>query len=239
MEPRRDQHRAHVVGVLGARGGAGATTLAAALASRLSGSTATALVDLDAASGGLDVLLGLEQVDGARWPDLAEARGDVDGAGVVALLPRWGRCAVLSADRLRPGAVAADVARDVLRALAATLGVVVVDLDRAGAVARAPAVEECDEVLLVVPRDVRSVAGATALLPSLERARVGLVTRGPAPGGLGTADVAAALGVEPVAVLPVDRGLDAGVERGGLRTSAATSRAVARIARDLGSGRAW
>ena len=81
---------------------------------------------------GIDVLLGLEAADGVRWPDLADARGEVSGADVLALLPRWGACAVLSADRARPGAPEPAVVADVLHALTTEAGALVLDLDRGG-----------------------------------------------------------------------------------------------------------
>ena len=69
-----------VLGVVGARGGVGASTLAAALAARGARRTASVLVDLDAAAPGLDLLVGLEDDPGVRWPDLAGAAGAIDGA---------------------------------------------------------------------------------------------------------------------------------------------------------------
>ncbi len=117
---------ATVVGVVGARGGVGASTVAAALALRVhrhgwhaerrrprrrgtgrAGATAdvprVVLVDLDPAGGGLDVHLGIEDVPGVRWPDLAGARGDVSGPELTDLLPDWAGVTVLSGDRWRPG----------------------------------------------------------------------------------------------------------------------------------------
>ena len=61
-----------VLGVVGGRGGAGASVLATALAvtaARRSGPVL--LVDADPGGGGLDLLLGAEAVGGVRWPDVA------------------------------------------------------------------------------------------------------------------------------------------------------------------------
>ena len=41
----------------------------------------TALVDLDPAGGGLDLLVGAERLDGWRWPRLASARGHLGDLG--------------------------------------------------------------------------------------------------------------------------------------------------------------
>ena len=65
-----------VVAVVGAGGGAGASTFAATLAvAAASRSLRVLLVDGDRSGGGLDVLLGMEDATGIRWPDLVEARG--------------------------------------------------------------------------------------------------------------------------------------------------------------------
>lgn len=56
------------VGVLGGRGGAGASTLACALAlTSAREGRRTLLVDADPLGGGLDVLLGGEAAEGLRW----------------------------------------------------------------------------------------------------------------------------------------------------------------------------
>ena len=206
-----------VIGVVGACGGAGASTFAAALAYRLSDGGPTALVDLDRAGGGLDVLLGLESDDGVRWPDLEDARGLVSGRELEALLPRWGRCLVLSADRLRPGPPPEPARDDVLRALAAQHTTTVLDLDRADVLDRGPTLTRCRTVLLVVPRDLRSVAGVLALRPALVdvSADVRLVVRGPAPGGLGVLELAHVVDLPVVTAMPSDRGVAAAAERGG------------------------
>ena len=168
---------AHVIGVLGGRGGAGASTFAAALAARFARRTATVLVDLDRCGAGIDVLLGLEDCDGVRWPDLTSARGDVDGAQVLALLPRWGPCAVLSADRRRPSFPEPGVVADVLHALAGVCGVVVLDLERAGVVTGESVAAACDTIVVLAPRDLRTVAGVLAMRERLtgHGALVGLV----------------------------------------------------------------
>src|SRR4051812_19306479 len=86
---------AQVLGVVGGSGGVGASAFAAVLAAVAGESL---LVDVDAAGGGVDVLLGIEAVDGARWSDLHLAGGRLDASVLLAGLPRWGPCAVLAAD---------------------------------------------------------------------------------------------------------------------------------------------
>ncbi|MDK6521577.1 hypothetical protein QP173_09320, partial [Aerococcus urinae] len=45
------------------------------------------LVDACPYSGGLDLLTGIENKPGARWPDLAAGTGSVDAADLVRALP--------------------------------------------------------------------------------------------------------------------------------------------------------
>ena len=62
-------------GVVGGSGGVGASTFAAVLAAV----TARAmLVDIDVVGGGIDVLLGIEDVPGARWSGLRVGGGRLD-----------------------------------------------------------------------------------------------------------------------------------------------------------------
>lgn len=75
--------QALTVGVIGGRGGAGASTLACALAvTAARGGERAMLVDADPLGGGLDVLLGGESAEGLRWPDFAGSRGRVGGGEI-------------------------------------------------------------------------------------------------------------------------------------------------------------
>jgi secretion/DNA translocation related CpaE-like protein len=231
------QTGAGVIGVVGARGGAGASTFAAALAHRLARSGATALVDLERAGGGIDVVVGIEGAGGLRWPDLVDARGSVDARELAALLPRWGGCAVLSADRTRPGAPPPGALLDVLAALGEQHASVVLDLDRCDVLDRGAVLETCRTVLVVVPRDLLAVAGALALRPALVElvADVRLVARGPAPGGLGALELAHVVDLPLAVSMRRDRRLAGDAERGGgpAARRGALGRAVARVAGGL------
>lgn len=118
------------IGVLGASGGVGASTLAAALTVRagatLEDCRLAVAVDLDP-RGGLDVVLGLEHVEGMRWDDVqgsAWTAGDERDIRVCAL-PGEDDLAVLAAR----GAGPADwrTVAETLDALSAQGDVVVVD----------------------------------------------------------------------------------------------------------------
>jgi len=232
---------AGVVGVVGARGGAGATVTAALLARSLARRHPAVLVDTGPGPS-LSPVLGLDALPGLRWPDLTGARGAVDPGLLASSLVRWGRCAVLPTDDARPGPPPVDVLADVLDALAGAYGTVVLDLDRAAVLdarsgtGRGPEPDlasACRTVLLVVPRDVPAVVGARQLHARLtDRVdRVGVVTRGPAPGGLAPSQVADAIGLPLLGRLPWVRGLGAAVDAGaGPAVPAGVTRRVDRIA---------
>src|SRR6478672_5496568 len=87
-----------VVGVIGASGGVGSSTLAVALALRATPAVgAVTCVDLVLQAGGLDVTACVEHLPGLRWPDLAGARGRLDGADLMEALPAEGPVRVLAA----------------------------------------------------------------------------------------------------------------------------------------------
>lgn len=76
---RADTAGALVVRLVGGSGGLGTSTLACALAQQAaSRGQRAAVVELDPAGGGLDVLFGAEAEPGWRWPDLRAAAGHVD-----------------------------------------------------------------------------------------------------------------------------------------------------------------
>jgi hypothetical protein len=210
-----------VVGVVGARGGVGSSTFAAVLAQGASQHTATVLVDL-VGGAGVDVLLGLERVPGPRWPDVLGA-GDLAGADLVASLPRWGRCAVLSGDRRRPGT---DRPVEVLDRVAEPAGLVVVDLALADVLAGRAPVSRLDLVAVVVGQDVVSVAGALsvrqALGPVANRAGLAVGPRG----GLSVTEVSHAAGLPVLCTLPRDRSLAASAGRGALVPGRRSARAA-------------
>ena len=208
---------ARVLAVAGGRGGAGASTLAAALAvTAVRRGSATLLVDLDPLGGGIDLVLGLERAAGLRWPDLLGARGRINGASLCAALPSIGELPVLAWDRGSEAEVPFEAARSVIDAAARACDVVVVDLPRGGGLAALHAAGCAEEVLVVVPAEVRAVAAAERVLriyrPVAKKVRT--VVRGPAPGGLLPDAVSEALGVELAGWLRPEARLAQAAERG-------------------------
>ena len=112
--------QAAVLAVVGGRGGAGATTLACALAQTAGRrGLETLLVDADPLGGGLDVVFLAEDEPGLRWPDLASSRGRVPAGALGRALPRLADLALLSWDRSSATQVPVDAARAVLPSMLA------------------------------------------------------------------------------------------------------------------------
>ena len=205
------------VAVIGGRGGAGATTLAACLA--LTGAAEglrCLLVDADPLGGGIDLTLGGEEVTGLRWPDLAGAGGRVSGAALRDGLPRVHGLSVLSSGRGDALRVPPQAMRSVLAAATRMSDLVVVDLPRHVDAAAEQALTAAAITLLVVPAEVRAAAaaGRVAVGVGLTARDVRVVVRGPAPAGLTAPHVADALALPLAGWLPAEPGLDAALEGG-------------------------
>lgn len=208
---------ARAVAVLGGRGGAGASILAGGLAVTAARSRLrTLLVDADPLGGGLDLVLGWEQLDGLRWPALTDAEGRVDAPALVRALPSRGDLVVLSWDR-------GDLLPLPAPAMAATLDaarrgrdVVVVDLPRHLDDAAVTALQAVDRAFLVVPAELRATASAARVVAAAvpHCADLSLIVRGPAPGRLKAAEVAGALGLPLAGTLRPEPALCRGLERG-------------------------
>lgn len=212
---RDDVRRGPVAAVVAGRGGAGASVLAAALALSV---TDALLVDVDPWSGGLDLLLGVETTAGLRWPDLALRAGRVGYPALRDALPRHGGVTLLANGRgggeIDPTALAA-----VVEAGSRGGATVVCDVPRRSTAAAENALDAADLVIMVVTAEVRACAAAGAMVPWLSaiNPNVGLVVRGPAPGGLRAAEVAASVGLPLLAAMRPQPGVAEALERGGLR----------------------
>ena len=228
-EHGRGRGRGGVLAVLGGCGGAGASLLAAALAQT---SASALLVDADPWGGGIDLAMGTEGQAGLRWPDLTFRDGRLDFDALRAALPCRRAVTVLSAGRsggeIGPGPLAA-----VIDAGRRGVTTVVCDVPRRGTPAAELALEAADLVVLVAPADVRAAAaaGAVAGWAGSVNPNIGLVVRGPAPGGVRAADIAAGTGLPLLAAMRPQPGVAAALERGGLtvRTRSPLGRACTRV----------
>lgn len=176
--PASGQAGGTLIAVCGAVGGAGTSTLAAALARTVADHHPVTLIDADGHSGGLDLLLGLEDTPGARWPDLRLGEGTVAGADLRAALPTTSDgIAVLSAARSTladPFRLGPEHLRPVLEALGGAPGITVVDLPAHGPVTQTVA-DTCDSFALLIPAEVRAAAAAAGLVAHLTRNRTATV----------------------------------------------------------------
>lgn len=231
----RRRSPAPVVAVLGGRGGAGASVLAAGLAVTAANlDRRVLLVDADPFGGGLDLVLGWEDDTGLRWPELTAASGRLDAAALVGALPGRGDLALLSCDRralatLPPAAMSA-----VLDAGRAARDLVVVDASRRLDPGSVVALQAADETLLVVPAEVRAATAAAALAAAATEhcAALRLVVRGPSPGRLAAEEVSRSLGLPIAGTLRPEAGLPAMLE-GGMAPTASGRGPLALLCRRL------
>lgn len=201
---QRAEEAGTVVGVLGAAGGVGASSiscwLAAAAASR---EIRTLLVDGDPLGGGLEVALGAEAHPGVRWPDLGEVRGTLNPDQLIHALPSVGGFSLLSmgTEPPSPGILASAAVPPILEAARAAFDLTVVDVAR-GWSADGSMLPYCQSVLLVVPGRVRAISGARATVAQLQPLPVQAVIRGPLGPNLDPGRVADAIGLPAAGYLP-------------------------------------
>jgi secretion/DNA translocation related CpaE-like protein len=201
-----------VIGVLAGCGGAGASTFAAVLAGRLSRRVADGsayLIDCDCLGGGLDVLLGCEQVAGPRWSQVRLRGGELAASVLRADLPRWNEVSFLAADTAE--SIDPDALLQVVTAAVSRAGVVL-DLPRWPSPVRTAAIAACDLLVLVTPAEIRSVTSSALVARSLEPADVVLAVRGSSK-SLTPNRIGAFLGLGVIGELPYD---PAGIRPDGL-----------------------
>lgn len=210
---RAPVERGRLVVVGGACGGAGASTVATAVA--LTAAPRVALVDVDPWGAGLDLLLGAERVDGLRWPDLHGLRGRVAGDALLAALPDVAGVSVLAASRSSPQPVHPDALAAVVDATRSVGCPVVVDLPRSAGGDPPAVAADADLCVLVVPGRLRAVTAALLLVEAPDSVWAGaqLVLR-QVPGGLTADEVADLVGRPVLAQLGHDRSAVPRGERG-------------------------
>jgi secretion/DNA translocation related CpaE-like protein len=154
-------------------------------------------------------------IQGGRVPSSA-LRSALPGRSV-----RGAHLAVVSCDRDGPGPEP-DAMAAVIEAGRRAGDTVVCDLPRQRDLVADAALDRADLAVLVVPAEVRAAAAARRVTDRVREhgVRVGLVVRGPAPGGLRAEDVVRAVGVPLIASVRAQPRLPAAVERGRLRLRA-------------------
>ncbi|QOQ37996.1 hypothetical protein [Trueperella pecoris] len=155
--------RGKVLGVIGAHGGAGTSTLAAWIARILAEEEECALVDVNPASAGIDHLLAIDAEPGQRWADLTGS-GAILAGRLAGVLPQWHGVKVVSADD-RGGVPGAHEGIAVVGALAQVHAWTVLDLPASASLASSPdrgLIDWCDALVLVTRPDAVSLAHAAA-----------------------------------------------------------------------------
>ena len=226
-----------VMAVVGAGGGSGASTFAACLATVAARGRRVLLVDADPSGGGLDVLLGIEDVTGVRWPDLAQTRGRIGADSLVEALPRSGDLRVLAWGRERIVPTAPEVVAAVLDAASRGFDLVVVDIGRRLDAVAELVLARARRVELVAATRVRATAAAAVIAGDLvERcAQLDLVVR-LTPRGVRPDAMADALGMPVAARLPFVRRLAVGGDEPRLPgTREAYGRACVRVVAGIAS----
>ncbi|HYJ74531.1 MAG TPA: septum site-determining protein Ssd [Kineosporiaceae bacterium] len=213
----RRADRAPVLAVVGGCGGAGATTLAAALAlTAARRDLAVTLLDLDPLGGGVDLLFGAEAAPGLRWQDLRNAPGRLAAGAVRSTAPSACDVSLLTWDRSDEPRVAPAAVRAALESAVDDADLVVADLPRRLDDAARTVLADARAVLVVVRADVRAAAAAVRVVAQLERftGDLAVVVRGPAPTGLPAETVADTLGLPLAGDLRPEPGLAAALDRG-------------------------
>jgi secretion/DNA translocation related CpaE-like protein len=215
-DPTPHGSASRVIGVVGGRGGAGASTLAAALAITAARSGPALLLDGDPLGGGLDVLVGAETVPGVRWNDLASTRGGLDAQAFAGAICDVHGMGLLSWGRTGPGALEPEAVQAVLVAARRAFTTVVIDLPRSPGRLTDCLFAAIETSVVVVPADVRSVASTAALMSAVGRRLVApqLVVRDPGGSRLPAKDVAASLGLPLTTTLRSEAAVQDAAERG-------------------------
>lgn len=218
--------RGTTVALVGGGGGAGSSTLAAALAlTAAKRGYRTHLIDADALGGGIDLVVGCEDLEGLRWPQVAATHGRVSAAAFRAALPTVGDVAVLSFDRSGSPLTVPGAVRSMIGAAQRGAELVVLDLPRRLDDTATESLLSADVLLVVATSEVRGVASAQAMLPALRElcADVRVVVRDLPGSDLTPRAVADALGLPLCGGVPscrrVTRSINAGLgplPRGGL-----------------------
>lgn len=229
-----------VVAVVGACGGAGASTIAAAIAlesARGPDAPATLLVDTDHFGSGLDVLLGIETNPGLRWPGLTVEGGRISAAALRDALPECGpklrvlSCGSLTSARDSNGPTPTSV-RAVIDAASRDGEVIVCDVSRHPSPVSELVLARADLVVLLVPATVRSCVAGQKVAEWILRhnPNLGVVVRGPSLGGLTAADIVGSLGLPLLASMRADRNLGRAIELRGFEPRRRSPlRAAARV----------
>lgn len=172
-----------VVGVLGASGGCGASTLAAGLAVATGAAFGTSMiVDLNGFGGGYDLQFGAADWSGLSWHELADISGRISGESLREAVPSVDDIAIVGFARDNPMCEVPDRARRaVLLGARQAAGLTVVDLPTVPGPIREVR-PLLDQVVVAGTADIRGALATRAILRYLRELDVPAAVAVRAPG---------------------------------------------------------
>ena len=232
-----------VIAVVGGRGGAGASSLVAALClAAVRTGLKPLLLDADPWGAGADLLLGAESEPGLRWPDLAGLSGQVSGDALNDALPRPLGVSVVSWDRGTPVDLPTSAVVSVLEAAVRSHDLVVVDLPRRADATSSAVLARTTATYVIVPAEVRAAAAAARTLAWLNPGGgAAVIVRTGRGRSLDPVTIAAALGLPLAGVVRDEPHLETAVDAGdapGLRPRSPLARLADALLGQLAQPRA-
>lgn len=165
--PSRD---GQITAVIGACGGAGASTLAVGLArAARTGGADVLLIDADPLSAGIDLILGADEATGSRWGDVQALKGAVSTASLRDALPTVQGVTVLAPTRDRSQAITSDTLSDVLDAGSRGFDHLIIDLPCTVDPMIEMALGRAAQTLLITPADVLATCRARVVAEYVQR----------------------------------------------------------------------
>lgn len=223
-----------VIGITGARGGAGASFVAANVAAAIARmQTRCVLVDADAAFADLRPVLGVPLEPAPRSiAELAVVADELSATHLQEVL--WTHPAGFPVLLAPPEPAAGDGYREAIRALTRLFDVVVVHLPRTMDTKMRALAVRADVLVVVLGLDVASFHGAKRLITDLDPDRLRFVIDRATRSEIVPSDVERVLGRSACAVIPIDRTVPGLQDRGRLASPRGRAgREIARLAAAL------
>lgn len=209
-------NRALTVGVIPAIGGAGASTIASALAVHAKVNFRTVmLVDLDRQSAGLDIVCGAEDITGMRWDEIGNIPGKLRGDDILRAVPVHDGVHIMSWERDSPNQALVIPCVDVLQQLSGVTDLLVLDFG-ASEVFDDELVKQLDVAIVVVPNTIRGCASAARRIAVLQNHAVNcsLVVREVSGSHLNANEVSDSLQIPLLVRLPTEHRVVEQIEQG-------------------------
>lgn len=195
-EPAGELLGGNVISIIGGSGGAGASTFAANLASiAITQGMSSVVIDLDQLGGGIDLILGAEEIPGTRWTDIDPGAGRIAADTLTAALPKVNGVSFLSQGRANSHAVPLEVVAAVIDAARRAFDLVVLDLPRDTSECNGLLIGQSLVTCVVTRNHVRAIAASISLSRWIKelgkQSRFVLISDSK---GLGLPDICGALG---------------------------------------------